>query len=691
MKVNASNNKLVLAAVLSVFSFFSIFLGSAFGQCGNYFNTTYRKVGAVPYNTYTYLADWNNDGFPDLFWSEASGSSWVVHVVLHTGNGDWDFEHPLLIPSPVEIDPYQTLTGFPNLADFDSDGDLDYVDLYAGTIRMFRNNGNASIIHANTTFSVFETVAKRFPPTDLNGDGLLDLFDVSGNVGPQGHAVGYRLGQADGTFSNRVNIFGQPGLGYSERAALLGDFTGDGKPDFLITAYDPQSVLRAMIYKNTGNGNFELVNQTSPFGGIVKDVDGDGKADIVGFKTVNSITSLEVRHSNGDGTFSLLPTVPRLHPESSADLTFVEMNGDTNPDILETPYSGGGYYSVYINDGSGGFTRRDYPETLESREFFDHDGDGKDDQFIFDFVSPLGDIGFAVRKNSCSRNAKPVRMANFNGNGLPDLTFWHAPSGVWTRADAVWMMWVPPAPTTFQWGSGALGDVPAPGDFDGDGSTDYAVFRNPEGNWYIRRSSDAGWMVFHFGMAGDIPVPADYDGGGKTDFAVFRPSTGVWYILYSETQQFTAVQWGLSSDKPVPADYDGDGKLDIAVYRPSTGVWYSIRSSDQTFAIAQWGISTDVPVPADYDSDGKADLAVFRDGTWYRYIWRSLDNTFAYLYFGSAGDIPMPIVSSEFVTYITLYRPLSRTWYLRWGGNYNYALVLPSAEGPPVYFGMPNN
>jgi len=88
-------------------------------------------------------------------------------------------------------------------------------------------------------------------------------------------------------------------------------------------------------------------------------------------------------------------------------------------------------------------------------------------------------------------------------------------------------------------------------------------------------------------------VPADYDGDGKTDIAVYR--NGNWFILRSSDGGMTSLRWGIAQDIPVPADYDGDGKADIAVYR--NGVWFILRSSDAGQTTVGWGgLPQDVPL-----------------------------------------------------------------------------------------------
>jgi hypothetical protein len=131
-------------------------------------------------------------------------------------------------------------------------------------------------------------------------------------------------------------------------------------------------------------------------------------------------------------------------------------------------------------------------------------------------------------------------------------------------------------------------------DFDGDGRTDYSVYRPSEGKWYLRQSQ-GGWNEISWGLAGDQITPGDYDGDGRTDVAVFRPTNGTWYVINSSTSTFTIQEWGLQSDIPVPGDYDGDGRSDFGVYR--NGDWYLLQST-AGISINSWGQSGDVPIPA---------------------------------------------------------------------------------------------
>jgi len=271
-----------------------------------------------------------------------------------------------------------------------------------------------------------------------------------------------------------------------------------------------------------------------------------------------------------------------------------------------------------------------------------------------------GDLAYGLFVLDASAVSLPLknRVSDFDGDGKTDFSVFRPSNGDWQISFSS----LPQA--TFNTNFGLNGDVIVPADYDGDGKSDLAIFRPSTGTWWIRRSSSPdNFVAVQFGSNGDIPVAADYDADGKTDIAVWRPTTGTWYVLQS-TLGIRILQWGISTDRPMVGDFEGDGKADIAVWRPSTGIWYVLQSSSSIPMFGYWGTNGDKPVSADFDGNGISDFAVYRPSTGIWYIMDPVTGAFQGFSWGISEDMPIPAdYDGDAKADVTVYRPSTREWY----------------------------
>jgi hypothetical protein len=318
-------------------------------------------------------------------------------------------------------------------------------------------------------------------------------------------------------------------------------------------------------------------------------------------------------------------------------------------------------------------------------------------------TATIAGLTFTVTQagTSSKKLASQKWKADFEDAGNAAFATWEPSTGMWqvrrrSPLDGS------AADTTRQWGSQAMGDVPVPGDYDGDGRTDFAVWRGPTGMWIILLSS-SGYtqrLALQLGSTelGDVPVAGDYDGDGRTDVAVWRPSTGTWLVRTSSSgfASFLTWQWGASTDLPIVGDYDGDGRTDLAVWRPGTGT-FIIRSSssqytDRTGVVLGSREHGDVPVSGDFDNDGRTDVAVWRPGTG---VWYVLTSTTGYLsgfslQWGSAANGDMPVVNDydgDGASDIAVWRRSTQTWIVRSSSSgfvNSFRMVSGTATATPI-------
>ncbi len=227
----------------------------------------------------------------------------------------------------------------------------------------------------------------------------------------------------------------------------------------------------------------------------------------------------------------------------------------------------------------------------------DYDGDKTSDLAAFDsntgywYIRTLSGRVLAWAMPWTGAGLQPV-AGDYDADGASDLAVYNENQGRWyvcSLAGNQVVIW------NIHWGAPGL--RPVAGDYDADGANDLVLNDAAGGLWYGLKVMQGSQPVqprplyreLHFGAAGMTPVPGDYDGDGAGDFAVYVG--GLWCIGSISGRILAFMEFGASGMTPLSGDYDGDGADDIAVYDQASGLWYaySVKSGRVLMWAEPWG------------------------------------------------------------------------------------------------------
>jgi hypothetical protein len=290
---------------------------------------------------------------------------------------------------------------------------------------------------------------------DLNNDGRSDILGFA-NFG----AI-VSLANADGTFQNSQLAIADFGarFGWNSQARFrreLGDVNGDGKLD--LVGFGNSAVIVAL---GNGDGTFQSTkNGIADFGfaqgwgspdvtpRALADVNGDGRADVVGFASTGTMVAL----AKTDGTFEATKvgiadfgSNAGWSSQANTPRLLADVNGDGRADVVAFAGAGvvvalaktdgtfqGGQLALSAFGGAQGWSSQD----ATPRQLIDLNDDSILDILGFGpagttiafgngdgtFTDPSLDlVNFGLAQGWANNNTFLRQIGDINGDGLPDI------------------------------------------------------------------------------------------------------------------------------------------------------------------------------------------------------------------------------------------------------------------------------
>ncbi len=387
------------------------------------------------------FADYNRDGFLDLFVSDYNGAS---HLYRNNGNLSFTDVTATAFPNNLTNGSLNLMhaTGV-SWADYDNDGFPDLLVLVGmGDPYLFHNNGDGTFTNVAKTAGLtgflnpMDGMALRGSSAawgDYDSDGYLDLYIVNymGCMMP-GMVLGPGMGDpdllfhnnGDGTFTFVDSLLGGEtalqvtGVGF---AATWFDFNNDNRPDLYVVNDRGGVVEPNVLWRNDGPGGangwiFTDVSassgtnqKNSNMGVGVIDFNRDGFMDLM----ASNLTDNTLLQNKGNGTFASVARATGFNRQGVVSNTSETPLVNVTWGIAAADFLNHGYEDVIMGGGAMNTVQVYMPDALLINNF-NHNvtGNANDGVFL--------DWTYAAGLNNV--NTSPtIAVADFDADGWMDF------------------------------------------------------------------------------------------------------------------------------------------------------------------------------------------------------------------------------------------------------------------------------
>lgn len=583
------------------------------------------------------IGDVDGDGRLDLAVTDHTEAH-EHRLRVYFQNVDGTLAPPVIVPISTDFNDVYSVA----LADLDSNGAKEVVVGVLGGINIVRFS--AARISSMSYHQGPSSSCRIIATGDVDGDNRMDIACHGRNEYPNTAVVYYGNGQ--GGIRNTVGVVtnaGHGSAGIEFKGLAVGDVTGDGRADMVVTA---ASAPNFYVVPNDGHGGFlppiAYAHPASPDGGwpvsvVVTDLDGDSVNEVVFANPENQPNGrVNIYRLSGTGALVLSRQIPVY--SSTTALLVGDVGGDGDKDLMLGHWSYGAV--TVLGDADSG---------LETQARYELPGFGNDVMYELRTGSTnglaLGDLNGdgcndlaaatysgLIISYGCRPYVTSMPVSDFDGDGVSDL-YWRQ-----YQTPGFMMLWpwaskqanydcpadCPPYDAQLPWIDQAVGD------FDGDGSSD--VFsRNPEtgGTMIMLRAFYPRYGANVTNQDWQVVGAGDFDGDDRSDLFWRNTRTGeiiIWWAGQPEGMTWEVTVTDLNWQVAAIGDFDGDGRSDLFWKNTLTGrniIWWQGRSAglQETARVADalWRIFG----AGDFNQDGRDDVVWRNIATGAGIIWYS--------------------------------------------------------------------